>query len=90
MPWAMRPSNIVKMHGIAICRDFGKQFDVAVRDDFAQGSGHTDFDIFDTDRPAGKIVEHMMRFLGHVALQHSTKSTTKQSCAQDYFPQSLF
>jgi hypothetical protein len=65
MPWAMRPSKdrilrigFVKMHRVAVGRDLGKQFDIAIGDLLAQMARHADLDILDADRAARQVVVH--------------------------------
>jgi hypothetical protein len=49
---------VIKMYWIVVGGDFGEYLNVAVCDNLAQVANHTNFDIFDTDRAAGDIVEH--------------------------------
>jgi hypothetical protein len=46
------------MHGISICRHFGKQGDVVIGNLFSQMARHANFNILDTDRAAWLIVQH--------------------------------
>jgi hypothetical protein len=48
------------MYWIMVGGDFGEHLNIAVCDNLAQVTNHTNFDIFDIDRAAGHIVEHLV------------------------------
>jgi hypothetical protein len=50
--------SIIEMHGVAVGRDFGKKFDIAVGDGFMKMAGHANLNILNADGAAWLVVEH--------------------------------
>ena len=58
--------GVVQVHRITVGGHLGEHLDVFVGHDLAQIARHADFDIFDTDRSAGQIIQHASPFSNKV------------------------
>jgi hypothetical protein len=64
---------VVKVHGVPVGRDLGKELDIMIGHELLQRPLHADLKVLDDDGSGGDVVEHVRISLAHGGLIHAIR-----------------